>query len=559
LRTQKRNRHSRASSAPDRSGRGAAASEPASNETNEKPVLRLLAPILVVALLLAGASLFAQTTEDGAPPTGSLPRTAFPHFNTSRLIWDLVVVLLLILVTAFFALAEYALITVRKTRIRQLVEEGNRAAILVERMLEHPTRMMATIQTGITLVATVSSAFAATSAVAPLSAWLQTHGLTEGAATFFAFLLVVVPVTILSLVIGEIAPKSLAVQNSERFALVVVYPISWLQWLLAPGVWLLTHLSNLVVRPFGGTASFTTPAVNEEELKLMVEASEEQGVLQAEETEMIHSILDFGDTVVRKVMTPRIDMTAVNIAEPMETIVRHIAESGHTRIPVYESDLDNIVGVVHAKDVLTLLVERPSAMTSISEIVRPAYFIPETKKVDELLAELRRSKQQIAIVRDEYGVTAGLVTIEDLIEEIVGEIQDEYDVDEPTIQVIDAHISILDGRMSLSDVNDRMGLELPEDEADTIGGFVFGLLGHQAEQGERVFWEGIEFVVEATDGRRVTKVRLIRHTEPEDGSDVPPQVEQPATPSAPAPAQNGTGRRPTVETSGVETAPPRLL
>lgn len=367
-----------------------------------------------------------------------------------------------------------------------------------------------------------------------------------------ALVAVTVPVALLALVIGEIAPKSLAVRHPERFALIAVHPIRWLQTLLTPVVAILTFLSNAVVRPFGGTAHFTTPAVNEEELKILVEAGEEQGVLAPEETEMIHSILDFGDTVVRKVMTPRIDLTALDVGAPLPELILLVHHSGHSRIPVYEDDLDSIVGIVHAKDLLALPMDTSRDAVPIRSVMRPPYFIPESKNVADLLKEFRRSKQQLAIVRDEYGVTSGLVTIEDLLEEIVGDIQDEYDVEEPMVQVVDAHISILDGRMGLNEVNDRMGLDLPEDEADTIGGFVFGLLGHQAELNERVQWQHLDFSVEATDGRRITKVRLICHPEKAE-----PLSNTPSPEEAMRPVRSlDENRHSPIETSGVETAPP---
>ena len=466
--------------------------------------------------------------------------------------------LALVFVNAFLALAEIALITVRKTRIRQLVEEGHAGAIKIERLLQHPTRLMATIQTGITLIATFSATIAATTAVEPLSAWLQRTGMHVQSAETLALVAVALPVALLTLVIGEIAPKSMAVRHPERFALIAVHPVAWLQVLLTPAVVVLTFLSNAVVRPFGGTAHFTTPAVNEEELKILVEAGEEQGVLEPEETEMIHSVLDFGDIVVRKVMTPRIYVTAMDVAAPMPELITLVHQSGHSRIPVYEEDLDNIVGIVHAKDLLALAGDSSRDTVPIRSVMRAPYFIPETKKVARLLSEFRHSKQQLAIVRDEYGVTSGLVTIEDLVEQIVGDIQDEYDVEEPMIQVLDRHTSIIDGRVGLAEVNDRMGLELPEEEADTIGGFVFGLLGHQAVQGERIRWNMVVFVVEETDGRRITKVRLIR---PED--EHRRSAPNPGEPTgAPAPAAHQelralgdsiVPRR--VETSGVETAP----
>jgi len=379
---------------------------------------------------------------------------------------------------------------------------------------DNSTRMMATIQTGVTLVATLSAALAATSAVEPLAAWLrlQCPAWIGGHAASIALVLITLPVAILSLVIGEIAPKSLAYRHSERFALIAVHPVSWMETALAPAVAFLTFLSNVVVRPFGGTASFTLPAVGKEEFEIMMEKGVEQGVVDTSEKAMITGVLDFGDTVARKVMTPRLDLTAYEANGSIPDLVRLITASGHSRIPVYEKDLDNTVGIVHAKDLLNLLnlpAGEARERISIRNVMRPAYFIPETKKVDELLGEFRRSRQQLAIVRDEYGVTSGLVTIEDLLEEIVGDIQDEYDREEPMVQVLDAHTSILNGLMPLGDVNERMNLDLPEDEADTIGGLVFNLLGHQAEQGEQAEYDGVTFIVETTDGRRITKVRMI--------------------------------------------------
>lgn len=479
----------------------------------------LFAGLLVAVFLLFAARLpFAQETNSSVSAARDASRaTVLAISDPARVAFNLSLVVLLIFINAFFAIAEIALITVRKIRIRHLVEEGNRSARLVEELLEHPTRLMATIQTVETLLATFSSVIAAVTLFKPLETWLSAHGsaLLARSAETVALIAVALPVAFVTLVIGEIVPKSLAMRHSERLALLAVHPVRWMQTLLQPIVALLTLFARVVVRPFGGTVSFTQPTVNEEELKMLVEASEEQGVLEAEETEMIHSILNFGDTVVRKVMTPRIDITALDMTAPMPDLIRLIQESGHSRIPVYENDLDNIVGIVHAKDLLALPAYPQRDSVPIRDTMRPAYIIPETKKVDELLTEFQRSKQQLAIVSDEYGVTSGLVTIEDLLEEIVGDIQDEYDKDEPQVQVINATTTILDGKMSLSDVNERMGLELPEDEADTIGGFVFNLLGHQAETHECANWGGLEFRVEATDGRRIQKVRVVKYASAE--------------------------------------------
>ncbi len=459
---------------------------------------------------------------------------------------QIALVFVLILFNAFFSLAEYALITVRSSRIRQLVEEGNHNALLVEQMKERPTRMQATLQTGLTLVTTFSSALAATALVDPVARWLEAHAgrilgeqptLLNAASAVpkvshhnfssaIALILVTVPVAVLSLVIGEIAPKSLAMRHPEKVALIAVHPIRWLEVLLSPVVAVLTFLSNVIVKPFGGSASFVPTAADADEYKIIVDAGMDSGVLDPVETSMIHQVLDFSDTVVRKVMTPRIDLTAQNITATTSQMIQLVRQSGHSRIPVFEGDLDNIVGVVHAKDLLNLPDDVNRDTIPIREVMRLPYIIPETKKVGELLAEFRRSKQQLAIVRDEYGVTSGLVTIEDLLEQIVGDIQDEYDTEEPMIQVVDSNTTILDGLMGIGEVNDRMGLELPEDDADTIGGFLFSLLGHQAEEGERVSYESVRFVVEATDGRRITKVRLLQHERPSNlPSSVPPEAD----------------------------------
>lgn len=474
-------------------------------------------------MLGAGSLLLAQNIAPTAHLTAATPsgltaatRNAASFTRASEEVFDpakLLIAFVLICVNSLFSIAEYALITVRRTRIRQLVEEGNRNAVLVESLLAHPTRLMATIQTGVTVIATISSALAATSAVGPLGIWIHAHsrGFVAAHSATIALIAVTLPVAIVALVIGEVAPKSIVVRNPEPFALAVAQPIRALQTLLTPIVGLLTFLSNAVVRPFGGTVSFTIPAVNKEELEILVEQGVEQGVVDNAEKDMITGILDFGATVARKIMTPRIDLTTFPVDGAMPDLIARVYESGHSRIPIYEGDLDNIVGIVHAKDLLQLPGNVSRDVVPIQSVMRDPYFIPETKKVDALLAEFKRSKQQLAIVRDEYGVTSGLVTIEDVLEEIVGDIQDEYDEEESLVQVIDSTTSILDGKMALDDVNERMGLELPEDEADTIGGFVFSLLGHAATQGERTRWEDVEFSVEATDGRRITKVRLTHH------------------------------------------------
>ncbi len=423
-----------------------------------------------------------------------------------------VVIAILLLLNALLATSEIALITLRKTRLKQLLEEGNKQALWVERLLSDPTRLLAATQTSMILLAVFTASIATITLVPKVIFWMdaKSPALTQYSA-LLSLALVILPLAVLSLIIGGAIPKTLAPRHRERWALLAARPVYLLVRLLSPATALITLGSHLLARPFGGQATNFIPAMNEEELKLLVEAGEEQGVLESEETEMITSVLDFTDTVVRKVMTPRIYMTCVPVNSTLEELLQAIQTSGHTRIPAFEGDIDNIIGIIHAKDLLPLAFGKNRARTNLKQVLRPAYFIPETKKTSELLADLRRTRQQLAIVRDEYGLTTGLVSIEDLVEEIVGEIHDEHDSEEPLVQVIDSETTIFDGSISIEEVNERMGLDLPSEEADTLGGFVFELFGHQALKGECVEWKGLTFCVDETDGRRILKVRLCQN------------------------------------------------
>lgn len=454
--------------------------------------------LLAVLFLLLQVTVFAAS-----------PETNSVSGESSSVLRDLLVVFILVLVTGVFVLSETALLTVRPTRIEQLVEEKNRSAQMVAQLKAEPTRMLATLQVGLTLVQLFSAGEAANRFVEPFQKWLMTQfagTFVAGHAGSIAFVTIIMTVGLLTLVIGEITPKSIAIRHSEKFALLSAWPIRWLQVIASPLVSLVTFLSSLLVHLFGGTVSFHPTAYSEEELKIMVDESEEHGVIETEEKEMIHNVFEFADTIVHKVMTPRLDITSVEADAGVDKLIEVVTKSGHSRLPVYDDNLDNIVGVVHVKDVLRGITgEAPAA--SIRDVMREPFFIPDNKRVGDLLRDFKRGKVQIAIVQDEYGTVTGVVTIEDLLEEIVGEIQDEYDEEEELlVRQVDEHTCIMDGRLSLEDFNDRMGTELPIEEVTTLGGFVFGLLGHQPEQGEIAKWDGLTFQVEATDGKRIQRV-----------------------------------------------------
>ena len=486
------------------------------------PPARHPAPFIGIALALCALALAFFLRESSAPALAQetlspVPQVAGPtaaesaraESNGISVYWSLVLLLVLTLFNALFAMAETALVSVRRSRVEQLIEEGNRAAVVVKRLVEDPPRFIATVQVGITLLGFASAAAAATTLARPFAPVLAALGLSAELADTAAVILVTILVALISMVMGEIAPKSLAVQAPDVWALRLSPFVNLCATLFAPLTWLVVRASNILVKPFGAKAQFETPAITEEEFKQIIEASEEAGELEEDEREMIHNVFDLGETAVRSVMTPRTSMSAVPVEADMQTVLGEILTSGHSRLPVYEETTDKIVGIVHAKDLLPLL-QTEERQLDLRRVMRAPYFVPETKRVSDLLTEFRRSNQQLAIVQDEYAGTEGIVTIEDLLEEIVGDIRDEYDVDEPEVQVVSPTESLIDGLMSIDDVNDRLGTTLPHEDYETIGGLIFGLLGHEPMPGDRVRHDELEFLVERIEGRRIHTLRAIK-------------------------------------------------
>ncbi|MBI3946520.1 MAG: HlyC/CorC family transporter [Armatimonadetes bacterium] len=442
-----------------------------------------------------------------------------PTVHARAIAWETIAaVLAMVLIIAFLAAAEVALTTVRRTRLRQLAEEGTRAARPALRLVEAPTQFLATVQIGITLASMFIAAIAARVPAERLAAllagvaarrdlpWLADHALGVGLA------LTILAVGLLELLLGELIPKQIALQQAERLSLIVAGPIEALATLTHPLVFVLTRITTLVTRPFGGPGGAPAVSLTEEEIKDIVEESEKEGVLEEAETEMIHSVLEFTDIVVREVMVPRIDMVCVEAGRSLDDLLDVVLASGHTRIPIYEETVDNIVGTVHAKDLLRVVRDGVREVgIRQANVLRPVYYVPENMKVDDLLAEFQRRQHQMAIVVDEYGGTAGLITLEDLLEEIVGPITDEYDVEnEPTVSIMDDDVALADARMALDDVNEILGLRLSEEDSETLGGYVFSLLGKIPTVGETVDQDGLRFEVTEADSRRITRVKITR-------------------------------------------------
>ncbi|MBI4345023.1 MAG: HlyC/CorC family transporter [Euryarchaeota archaeon] len=326
-------------------------------------------------------------------------------------LFEVSVLLVCLLLSAFFSCAETALISVNRLHIRKREEDGVGNAAIVARLLEHPDRLLATILVGNNIV-NIGAASIATLLAIDLFGH-KGVGIATGIVTF------------LVLVFGEITPKAVAFQNAERLSLLLARPVDFLVRILEPVVRLLTRITNLLIRPFGGEVRKISPFVTQEEIKMMMEVGEREGVIEREEKEMIEGVLDFRGTSVREVMVPRLDMRCIDVHVPLEIALKIVTKTNHSRTPVYDTTIDNIVGILYTKDLLRCMEE--GGRKKINEIMRPAYHVPDTKRLDELFQEMRRKRVQIAMVVDEDGGTVGLVTMEDLLEEIVGEIADEYE------------------------------------------------------------------------------------------------------------------------------------
>lgn len=434
---------------------------------------------------------------------------------------ELGIILLLVMVNAVFVAAEIALVSIRPSRVEQLVEEGRRGAARVRRLTSDPGRFLAVIQLGITFIGFLASAFAGVSLATTLRDFLMgTAGMDDGLATAIALVFVTTLLSLFTIVFGELVPKTLALAHPEGFALALARPVDLLGRLLRPVVALLTAATRTVARAFGADVA-TSARISTEELKLIVERGGEQGILEAEEEQMIHAVIELGERRLHEVMVPRIAIVALPVTATFDEAIDTIIEGGHSRVPIYEKSVDEIVGILYAKDLLPFLKSSVASRPALRTLLRTPVFVPESMSIDDLLHEFQRRKVHIAIVLDEYGGTAGLVTIEDLLEEIVGEIQDEYDTEEPLLEMLSEHEARVDGRASVDDLLEAFDVSIEledDDEYDTVGGLVYHRIGGIPVPGDEVRVDGLHLTVETTDGRRVGKVLVVRERRVADES-----------------------------------------
>ena len=446
----------------------------------------------------------------------------------SSSLFELGLIVVLVLLNGIFSATEIALVTIRRSRLQQLIEEGRAGAERVQRLKANPGRFLAVIQIGINFLGFLASAFAAVSLVDGMEGWLAQFGPLQDIAGGLALLLVTVLLTLFTIVFGELVPKQIGLAHAERVAMSTSGLLEILGTIFAPLVMFLTSITRLVSRLFGADVP-ADERISSEELRLIIEQGGEQGILEAEEEQMIHAVIELGDQRVHEVMVPRIAMVSLASTATFEEAIDTVVEQGHSRVPVYESSVDEIVGILYAKDLLPFLKTGAPERPALRSLLRTPVFVPESMTVDDLLHELQRRKVHLAVVLDEYGGTAGLVTIEDLIEEIVGEIQDEYDVEEPMIVKLSDDEARVDGRADVDDLGELFETDLSledEDEYDTVGGLIYHRIGGVPKPGDQVAVDGLSLTVETTDGRRVGKVLVVRRRLDEDGAVVDDETDR---------------------------------
>lgn len=429
---------------------------------------------------------------------------------------QILLLFVLILLNAFFAMSELAILSLNELKVRKMAEAGNKKAAKILELIEEPSHFLSTIQIGVTLAGFLTSASAASSFSEPLAAqfikWFPAFSKVENVVYGAAMVVVTVIISYFSLVLGELAPKRIAMQGSERISFAVVGPLLVIKKIMKPFIKVLSASTNGVVRLLGYNPKGGDEALTKEEIRMLVDEGEEKGVIDEDQKEMIHNIFDFTDVPIREVMTHRTEMAAVSEEDSIEAVAAFGCEHGYSRLPVYGEEVDDIRGIVYVKDLLQFVGQPVPPEKTVADMMRQAYFVPETKRCRDLFEEMTEKHLQMVLVSDEYGMVSGLVTIEDLLEHIVGDIQDEYDDEEAEIVSLGENSYEFDGGLDVKEVEELLHIKLPEGEYDTAGGFVMDVLGRVPTEGEPVEVEssGYRFVVTQMKERRICRVRAER-------------------------------------------------
>ena len=427
---------------------------------------------------------------------------------SASIVSQILLITILTLINAFFASAEMAIVSINKNKIKILSEKDNKKAKLLEKLMDEPTKFLSTIQVGITFAGFFASASAATGISENLGVYLVKIGIPYG--NNIALIGVTIILSYITLVFGELFPKRVALKKSETIAMFVVTPILITSKLASPFIKILSASTAFLLKITGMNTNNIEGKVSKEEIKSLVEVGQEHGVINETEKEMINSIFEFDDKLAKEVMTPRTEVYLININDHIESYLDELLEMRYSRIPVYEGDIDNVIGILYIKDYIIEARKVGFNSVHIREILQKPYFVPESKNIDELFKELQSSKKHIAILIDEYGGFSGIVTIEDLIEEVMGNIEDEYDDDEPDIQRIDANTFVIDGLVALDYINEQLHLNLKSDNHETISGLLIDMIGRIPDEGEKriIEYENYTFRIEEIKEKRIDRVKL---------------------------------------------------
>ena len=432
---------------------------------------------------------------------------------------EIMILVILTLINAFFSCAEMAMVSANKNKIKRYAEEGNKNAKLVHKFNDEPTKFLSTIQVAITLAGFFSSASAASGLSTPFAAWLTKNNIPYGGQ--ISLVVVTLILSYFTLVFGELVPKKIALQKPEAISMFCVKPIKAVSKVAYPFIKLLTFSTNLVTMPFGIKEGNTEEILSREELISLVNEGQAHGVLNKKEREMINSIMEFDETTAKEIMTPRINVFAIDLAAPKEEYLEELMRTKYTRIPVYEEEIDNIIGILYLKDFLKEVVKVGSKNVNVRSIMKRPYLVPESKIIKDLFKELQLSKKHIAVLIDEYGGFAGIVTMEDLVEEVMGDIEDEYDPTSFKIKKIDETTYLVDGMTTIDELNDKLDLDLYSENYDTISGFLIDHMGSiPQEHDERTIEiEHMVYKLESVKNKRIDKVKIyigVKDQEEED-------------------------------------------
>ena len=432
---------------------------------------------------------------------------------TDGLVFKIILLLVLILINAFFAMSEIAIISLNDTKIEHMAEDGHKKAKLVLKLTSNSTRFLSTIQIGVTLAGFLSSASASTAFASMLTQAIKglIPKVSESLISGVSVVVITLITSYFSLVLGELAPKKIGMQASEKVAFAVVKPLLIISKITSPFVKFLTVSTNAVVRIFGFDPNANEEGVTEEEIRMMVDVGGEKGVIEDTQKEMIDNIFEFDDIDAGDIMTHRTDVVAADVNDiSVDEFVKLAIDNGRSRIPLYDEDIDNIVGIVYVKDLLKFVGKQIPAKKTLREIMREPYFIPETKSCGELFKEMSSQRIQMAVVVDEYGGTAGIVTLEDIVEAIMGNIQDEYDYEDDEISKIDDNTFTVDGTIDIEEIDELIGKELPEGDYETLAGYIMDELQCIPKDGEmnEVVFENVKFTVLSVEDRRIEKIKV---------------------------------------------------